>query len=220
MTPFSIDAAPPQDSRLARVGKASIDAHCSLIHSTQFAALNMEHATQLLNIASLWHLAEMPMHSHVQYSILMRNLALGNLREVEDLIIEAIYADIIKGKLNQKEERLEVDFVIGRDIRVEMVDNIISVLDSWRANCETAMSSLEAQIQRGNDAKEIKIKQNKMVEDEVEAIQKALKSQEETLNRTPLEDLDVESSNQQARSSGHKLKAFKSSMKTSTSRTR
>ena len=71
MTPFSIDAAPPRDSRLACVGKASIDAHCSLIHSTQFAALNMEHATQLLNIASLWHLAEMPMHSHVQYSILI-----------------------------------------------------------------------------------------------------------------------------------------------------
>ena len=170
---------------------------------------------RLLTIASLASESK-----HVQYSILMRNLALGNLREVEDLIIEAIYADIIKGKLNQKEERLEVDFVIGRDIRVEMVDNIISILDSWRANCETAMSSLEAQIQRGNDAKEIKIKQNKMVEDEVEAIQKALKSQEETLNRTPLEDLDVESSNQQARSSGHKLKAFKSSMKTSTSRTR
>lgn len=169
---------------------------------------------RLLTIASLASAAK-----HVPYSLLMKNLALSKLREVEDHIIEAIYSDIIKGKLNQKEERLEVDTVIGRDIQPQMIDNIISILDSWRVNCETAMSSLEAQIQRGNDAKEVKTNQMKLVEEQVENIQKALKSQDDSLNRTPLQDLDVESSGQQQRS-GHKLKGLKSSMKTSTSRTR
>jgi len=168
---------------------------------------------RLLTIASLASTSK-----HVPYSLLKENLGLEKLREIEDHIIEAIYAHIIKGKSNQKEERLEVDFVIGRDIQPQMIDNIIEILDSWRDNCETAMSSLEAQITRGNDAKEVKMTQTKMVEEQVENIQKALKSQDDSTSRAPLQDLDVESSGQQR--SAHKLKSLKPSMKTSTSRTR
>jgi len=168
---------------------------------------------RLLTIASLASTTK-----HVPYSLLMDKLGLQKLREVEDLIIEAMYAHIIKGKLNQKEQRLEVDFVIGRDIQPQMVDNIISILNSWRDKCESAMSSLEAQITRGNDAKEVRTSQKKAVEEQVENIKKTLLSQDETLNRTPLQDLDVESSNQQR--SSHKFKGLKSSMKSSSSRTR
>jgi COP9 signalosome complex subunit 7 len=184
-------------------------------HVDNFPSLseNQIKKLRLLTIASLASTSK-----HVSYSLLMEKLGLHKLREVEDLIIEAVYAHIIKGKLNQKEQRLEVDFVIGRDIQPQMIDNIISILNSWRDQCESAMSSLEAQITRGNDAKEVKTNQKKAVEEQVENIKKTLLSQDETLNRTPLQDLDVESSNQQR--SSHKLKALKSSLKSSSSRTR
>lgn len=184
-------------------------------HADTFPPLNESQIKKLrlLTIASLASNSK-----HVPYSLLKEKLGLENLREVEDLIIEAVYAHIIKGKLNQKEQRLEVDFVIGRDIQPQMVDNIIDILSSWREKCESAMSSLEAQITRGNDAKELKLNQKKGVEEQVENIKKTLLSQDESLNRTPLQDLDVESSNQQR--SSHKLKGLKSSMKSSSSRTR
>ena len=50
---------------------------------------------------------------------------------VQDLIIEVIYADVIRGKLDQKNQQLEVDYAIGRDIQTEAVTEIISVLQSW-----------------------------------------------------------------------------------------
>lgn len=50
---------------------------------------------------------------------------------LKDLIIEVIYADIIRGKLDQKHQRLEVDYAIGRDIKEEDVGEIISVLQDW-----------------------------------------------------------------------------------------
>lgn len=50
---------------------------------------------------------------------------------LQDLIIEVIYADIIHGKLDQKNQRLEVDYAIGRDIRSEAVPEIINVLQDW-----------------------------------------------------------------------------------------
>ena len=50
---------------------------------------------------------------------------------VQDPIIEVIYADIITGKLDQKNQQLEVDYAIGRDIRTEQVTDIIQVLEHW-----------------------------------------------------------------------------------------
>jgi len=49
----------------------------------------------------------------------------------QDLIIDAIYADIIRGKLDQKRQQLEVDFAVGRDIQTEHIKEISRVLDSW-----------------------------------------------------------------------------------------
>lgn len=54
-----------------------------------------------------------------------------NLRELEDLIIDVIYADIVRGKLDQKNNRLEVDYTIGRDIKPTDIDIIIQVLQEW-----------------------------------------------------------------------------------------
>lgn len=51
----------------------------------------------------------------IPYSVLLKDLEMRNLRELEDLIIEAVYTDIIQGKLDQRNPLLEVDFCIGRD---------------------------------------------------------------------------------------------------------
>lgn len=42
-----------------------------------------------------------------------------------------IYADIIRGKLDQKNQQLEVDYAIGRDIRPDSINEIIAVLQDW-----------------------------------------------------------------------------------------
>lgn len=44
----------------------------------------------------------------ISYNILLEELHISNVRDLEDLIIEAIYADIIHGKLDQKNKLLEV----------------------------------------------------------------------------------------------------------------
>ncbi len=46
-------------------------------------------------------------------------------------MIEVIYADIIRGKLDQSNQQVEVDYAIGRDIRPEAVKDVISVLQQW-----------------------------------------------------------------------------------------
>lgn len=65
------------------------------------------------------------------YSLLLGQLDIGNVRELEDLIMDSIYAGIIKGKLDQKEQRFQVDWTMGRDIRPGQISEMIKILNLW-----------------------------------------------------------------------------------------
>ena len=67
----------------------------------------------------------------IPYKLLLDELGISNVRELEDLIIEAFYADIIKGKLDQQNAQLEIDFAIGRDVTDEEIDDILKILNDW-----------------------------------------------------------------------------------------
>ena len=70
----------------------------------------------------------------ISYTTLSKELDVKNIRELEDLIIEAFYADVIKGKLDQLNNQLEIEFAIGRDVTDEQVSDILNSLDSWLVN--------------------------------------------------------------------------------------
>ncbi|XP_060579892.1 COP9 signalosome complex subunit 7b-like [Ruditapes philippinarum] len=85
----------------------------------------------------------------IPYSVLLEELDIPNMRSLEDLIIEVIYADIIHGKLDQKNQQLEVDYAIGRDIRQEAVPEIISVLQDWCSGCEAVLQGIRNTNNKG-----------------------------------------------------------------------
>ena len=61
----------------------------------------------------------------------MKIFDLFSFSAFQDLIIECIYADVVRGKLDQKNQLLEIDYTIGRDIRPEAISDIINVLQDW-----------------------------------------------------------------------------------------
>lgn len=64
---------------------------------------------------------KLPQVSHLLYPIFF----------YQDLIIEAIYADIIHGKLDQKNKQVEVEYALGRDIKPETIGKIADILQEW-----------------------------------------------------------------------------------------
>ncbi|XP_066997996.1 COP9 signalosome complex subunit 7a isoform X2 [Anabrus simplex] len=113
----------------------------------------------------------------IPYAVLLQELDIKNVRDLEDLIIEAIYADIIHGKLDQKNNQLEVDYAIGRDIKPEDLGSIISTLQEWCDSCEAVLSCVETQINRANLEKNRRLKHKEAIEQEVSNIKKTLKTQ-------------------------------------------
>jgi COP9 signalosome complex subunit 7 len=65
------------------------------------------------------------------YSYLQTSLDIPTIRQLEDLIIEAIYLDIIRGRLDQKEQQFEVEYTVGRDVPHEAIAGILTSLEQW-----------------------------------------------------------------------------------------
>ncbi|CAH7681518.1 hypothetical protein PPACK8108_LOCUS14123 [Phakopsora pachyrhizi] len=54
----------------------------------------------------------------IPYSELLESLEISTVQELEELIIDAIYSDLLEGKLDQKRQILEVDSFMGRDVEL------------------------------------------------------------------------------------------------------
>lgn len=67
----------------------------------------------------------------IPYDDLLSALDLSSIRELEDLIIDVIYAGLLGGKLHHQERVLHVDWVAGRDVSPEELRKIANSLSDW-----------------------------------------------------------------------------------------
>ena len=109
----------------------------------------------------------------IPYAVLPEALALRNVRQLEDLVTEAVYADVLRGSLDQRDQRLEVDYSIGRDIQRQDLSAIARTLQEWCVGCEGVLSGIEEQVSRANQHKELGLKQQ--IESEVANLKKTIK---------------------------------------------
>ena len=90
---------------------------------------------------------------------LLKSLEIFSIRTLEDLLIEAIYSDLIVGKINQKKQVLEVDSVVGRDVRfsapsqggqvdpAKTIDGMMFALSAWYSKVGETLENLDVHIQ-------------------------------------------------------------------------
>lgn len=113
---------------------------------------------------------------YLPYSTLLEELDMENMRQLEDLLISAIYSNVIRGKLDQQNSRLEVDWTIGRDIRPSDLDNITKTLESWCNACGTMLQGIQSQVKTSNLFLEEDQKRKQNIEQEVSNIRKTIKA--------------------------------------------
>jgi len=82
----------------------------------------------------------------IPYLVLQKELEISNLRELEDLIIDAIYQGIIAGTLDQKQQQIEVEYTMGRDLKPDSLNGMISVLRDWNKQAETLLTTIKEKI--------------------------------------------------------------------------
>lgn len=62
---------------------------------------------------------------------MMHVLDIHSVRDLEDLIIDAIYRNVIKARLDQRNKLIVVEYTMGRDIRPDSVSQVADQLHKW-----------------------------------------------------------------------------------------
>ena len=78
----------------------------------------------------------------VDYQTLMAALDLSNVRELEDVIISCIYAELLEGKLFQRQKKLRVDACASRDVAPDRILSMVAVLQHLSDRCDSMMLHL------------------------------------------------------------------------------
>jgi len=113
----------------------------------------------------------------IPYDVLLKELDVDNVRDLEDLIIEAIYSNVVSGELDQQSDYLEVDWTVGRDVGSNDIDNMIDTLQQWCDSCESVLSTVQARIVDANRTKQDVLKHRAAVDNEVASVKKAIRTQ-------------------------------------------
>jgi len=115
-------------------------------------------------------------HRTIPYTILLRELDLANVRELEDLIIDSIYQGVIKGKLDQKHQHLEVDYSIGRDILPSQLGQVVGALSDWVQRSDMLLALIEEKIKHADHVFEQGAQERRDFETQLEQLKATMKS--------------------------------------------
>lgn len=87
----------------------------------------------------------------IKFSDLQAALDVSSARELEDLIIECVYQNLIVGKMDQEGRCLIVESCACRDVREQDIDYIIAALGSWQESAQTMLQSLDNVVQHSHE---------------------------------------------------------------------
>jgi len=112
----------------------------------------------------------------IPYSVLQQQLDITALRDLEDLIIDAIYQGIIQGSLDQKKQQLEVEAAMGRDLKPESVERMITVLRAWSSQSDTLLKTIKDKVSHATFMFEQEKRRREEFEKKVEGVKKTIKA--------------------------------------------
>jgi len=86
-------------------------------------------------------------NNFLNYSLLMEKLSLTTVREVEDVVLDAIYAGLVRARMDQRAAVVEIMSAAGRDVHTpDGVTEMIGVLRSWVDRSAQLVSAIDDKI--------------------------------------------------------------------------
>jgi len=144
---------------------------------------------QQLTIVSLSYSSKV-----IPYSVLQQELDITGLRELEDLIIDAIYQGLVQGKLDQRQKFFEVESAMGRDLKPESINDFIDLLGRWSVQSEVLLKTIREKVQHANFMNDQDKKSKEEHEKRVDSLKQSLKAAMESESMMQLQAAEFESS--------------------------
>ncbi|KAK2459800.1 hypothetical protein APHAL10511_008232 [Amanita phalloides] len=114
-------------------------------HKDRLPQLNPAQITKLKHLSIVSLASERRI---LPYPVLLKALDMPNIRELEDLIIDAIYLDVLRGKLDQSKGQFEVEYTMGRDLEPGKLETVLTALQNWASTTSSVLVTLDSKIER------------------------------------------------------------------------
>ncbi|KAG0651987.1 COP9 signalosome complex subunit 7a [Hyphodiscus hymeniophilus] len=140
----SLTTSPDYSSSLTLLKIFSYGTYATYTSTPDLPVLN-EAQTLKLRQLSFLTLAKNP--ADLNYANLLSALGLQTERELEDLVISAIYAGLVQGMLDPHNKTVLISSVSPlRDLPPNSIPSMLSTLSAWSSRCTSTLSNLERQI--------------------------------------------------------------------------
>ncbi|KAJ4848643.1 hypothetical protein Tsubulata_023489 [Turnera subulata] len=134
---------------------------------------------QVLKLKQLTILSLAETNKVLSYDVLLEELEVPNVRELEDFLIdECIYSGIVKGKLNQLDRCLQVQFAAGRDPMDGKLESMIKTLDNWMTTSTSLVPLIEEKIEWASEMCRMDQNHKKEVKERIEIAENHFKAVE------------------------------------------
>jgi COP9 signalosome complex subunit 7 len=108
------------------------------------------------------------------------------LRDLEDLIIDAMYQDVVRGKLDQQQGMFEVEWAMGRDMKTEEIQGLLIALNNWSRMAGALLESMDKKIKKIKveqaEGDSLRTKNNAILRERIKEVSERI--QPPTANRT------------------------------------
>ena len=127
---------------------------------------------RMLSIVSLAHQSATVPYATLQAEL---DIAASELRQLEDLVIETIYAGLLDARLNQKQTVLVVRRAASRDVRLSDIDGMISKLRAFMGSAGALSQTLHATVADARLERDAHERRRAEVAQKVDTVRKNLK---------------------------------------------
>lgn len=99
-----------------------------------------------MKMAELMQVLERCKGVKVGYEKVMGEVGLGSVREMEDLVIEAVAEGLLEVQLDQRAEQLEVIRCFSTNLEDGDVERVLGELSAWKQRCSAAIDGIGRRI--------------------------------------------------------------------------
>eukprot|EP00668_Euglena_longa_P011922 GGOE01014342.1.p1 GENE.GGOE01014342.1~~GGOE01014342.1.p1 ORF type:complete len:283 (+),score=111.92 GGOE01014342.1:65-913(+) len=134
-------------------------------------------AVELHKLKELTVLTMAAEHRVLPYDLLLSSLDITDVRQLEDLLIDAITHGLINAKLDQRSRLVEVLDTMGRDPRPSDIDAMLATLTQWVADSQKVLDTIKEVESSALATIEERAASRKKLNERVEVTKQAVKKE-------------------------------------------
>lgn len=121
--------------------------------------------------------------ANLSYDALQAALGLSSARQLEDLVITAVYQGLLHATLDPARQAVQVTRVAPlRDLKPGSIPGMTAALNAWSDRCTTALADLEAQIKGIRYAAAVRARETKAGDEKLRRLMAEVRDTDKSLD--------------------------------------